>query len=142
MRRPIADRFWEKVERSDTCWLWTAALSPSGYGAFQTGERVVRAHRFAYELVVGPIPDGLQIDHLCRVRRCVNPEHLEPVTQAENLRRGTAATAVAAYWAAQTHCKRGHEFTPENTYRGTGRRVCRACCRLRASGYRQAAVTA
>lgn len=84
----LADRFWAKVEKSDSCWLWTGALFPSnGYGALHLDGAAVPAHRVSYELNVGPIPDGLTIDHLCRVRACVRPDHLEPVTQAENLRR-------------------------------------------------------
>lgn len=88
-----ASRFWDKVDKDghDGCWLWTDATSWNGYGRFYTGSRVMSAHRLSYELAVGPIPDGLQIDHLCRVRACVNPAHLEPVTLAENIRRGAAA---------------------------------------------------
>lgn len=85
----IEARFWAKVDKTETCWLWTAAIRRrSGYGVFSHQARTMLAHRFAYELLVGPIPDGLVIDHLCRVRHCVNPDHLEPVTQRENLRRG------------------------------------------------------
>ena len=80
-------RFWAKVDRSGSCWLWLAATS-HGYGTFQSNGKLVRAHRYAYELLVGPIPGGLVIDHLCRTTACVNPEHLEPVTQRENLLRG------------------------------------------------------
>lgn len=92
---------------------------------------MLSAHRVAYELTRGPIPAGMEIDHLCRVRSCVNPDHLEAVTRGENLRRGRGKTG------AQTHCKRGHELTPENTYRYVNRRgyVCRHCrqCRRAAS---------
>lgn len=124
--RSDADRFWSKVDRSGACWLWTGLKLPHGYGRFGIGGRAdhrdVLAHRFAYELLVGPIPGGLQIDHLCRVRACVNPAHMEPVTGAENTRRGGNA--------AKTHCKRGHEFSTANTYtRHDGRRQCRACHR-------------
>jgi len=121
-RATLEQRFWEKVDRSggnSTCWIWTAHRDAKGYGSFESR----RAHRVAYEMMVGPIPDGLQIDHLCRVTSCVNPKHLEPVTLAENLRRAAAA---------RTRCKRGHEFTPENTYydRAHGNaRLCRECTR-------------
>jgi hypothetical protein len=113
--RPVADRFWEKVEKiADGCWLWTAGLSQDGYGLFREGPGRTRpAHRWAYEHIVGEIPEGLQLDHLCRVRNCVNPNHLEPVTAAENSRR-----------ARVTHCKRGHELTPDNVY---WQRSCKTC---------------
>lgn len=123
--RTSAERFWEKVEKTDSCWMWTATLIQSGYGHFRVGDRMVLAHRFAYELEVGPIPERLTLDHLCRNRACVRPSHLEPVTMLENLRRGRAG----AYNAEKTHCKHGHEFTPENTGNYGGKRYCRTCRR-------------
>lgn len=82
------ERFWARFERApDGCWLWTGPLYSNGYGEFNFDGRNRRAHRFAYDRLVGPIPDGLELDHLCRVRRCVNPAHLEPVTHEENVRR-------------------------------------------------------
>lgn len=128
------ERFWGKVEAGgeDECWLWTAGKSDRGYGQFWDGERKVRVHRFAYELLVGPIPTGMELDHLCRVLHCVNPKHLEPVVHCENVLRGNGT---AAENARKTHCKNGHEFTPENTYlgleRGRERRRCRTCDRRR-----------
>jgi hypothetical protein len=88
---PLEERVWAKVEKTEGCWLWTAAISPNGYGKFMVSGRPVNAHRLVYQLTVGPIPDGLDLDHLCRVRHCVNPDHLEPVTRSENLLRGYAA---------------------------------------------------
>lgn len=116
-------RFWRKASVStDTgCWIWNASQLPGGYGCFHNpgGSRV--AHRAAYEALVGPVPNGFELDHLCRERLCVNPEHLEPVTHAENMARGVQANA--------THCQRGHEFTDDNIYwQGRGRwRACRSC---------------
>jgi hypothetical protein len=124
----LSGRFWAKVDKTEGCWIWTAAKTMGGYGRFVIGRKVHYAHRVAYELARGSIADGLTIDHLCRNKACVNPGHLEPVTGSENARR---------YWG--THCKRGHERTPENTRvekDGTGRpyRRCAACHRqLRAA---------
>lgn len=115
-------RFWSKVEKTDGCWLWRGGLFRTGYGCFYEVPRPGRlAHRYAYELLVGPVPEGLELDHLCRVRHCVNPAHLEPITHAENMARGIHAT--------KTHCKHGHEFTEANTLlRNGGKgRTCRAC---------------
>lgn len=85
-----ADRFWYRVAVTPGCWLWTGALNWDGYGCFNAGPEISSsAHRFAYRLLVGPVPDGLELDHLCRTRNCVNPDHLEPVTHAENVRRAS-----------------------------------------------------
>lgn len=141
-------RFWQKVDKECSpgtgCWVWTAALA-GGYGCVGWGDRIQRAHRVAYELLVGPIPDGLELDHLCHTndpnciggqscphRRCVNPSHLEPVTGVVNVLRGQSPHAQAA---RQTHCVQGHEFTPQNTrvYVGRGQRVCLTCKRAAGS---------
>ena len=87
----LPQTFWAKVEKTDTHWLWTGAHQPRGYGSFAIAGKTYQAHRLAYETAYGPIPDGLTIDHLCRVPSCVNPEHLEAVSLAENNRRGAAA---------------------------------------------------
>ena len=134
-----AKRFWSKVDRSggpDACWFWHSGLGQDGYGRFTVNGRRALAHRWVYEQEVGPIPDGLVLDHLCRVRNCVRPDHLEPVTNRENILRGTSPPAVHA---RKMHCVNGHEFTPENTYRRlSGGRSCRQCtneqqknCRMR-----------
>lgn len=117
-----SERFWSKVEKTDTCWLWTAAKNTDGYGRFKGIDRLVQAHRFAYEQLIGPIPEGLHLDHLCRVRACVNPAHLEPVTLTENLRRGRNPRS------EKTHCPQGHPYDEANTYVSPrGGRFCRIC---------------
>jgi hypothetical protein len=132
------DRFWAKVERraADECWPWRGAGNGHGYGHVLRERRTVPAHRVAYELVVGPIPTGLTLDHLCRNRLCVNPAHLEPVTHRVNTLRGCGP---AARRATVTHCPYGHAYTPENTY--VSRRNQRECrtCRTQRSRMRQAA---
>lgn len=136
-RRPItpADRFWSKVNKNGPihptlgtpCWIWTASLN-NGYGIFSVqrsrGWAPMRAHRWAYEAMVGPIPEGLTLDHLCRNHPCVNPQHLEPVTRGENVLRGEG---IAAINAKRTHCKRGHPFNAANTYLVKFGRCCRVC---------------
>jgi hypothetical protein len=100
--RPLADRFHEKYtpEPNTGCWLWTASLNNGGYGKLSVSRSYwVEAHRVAYELYKGPIPGGKCIDHLCRVRSCVNPDHLEAVTLSENIRRGKGPAILKAYWA-------------------------------------------
>lgn len=131
----VEGRFWPKVDKQeDDCWLWTAR-TVDGYGTFWMGYAIghKKAHRLAYELLVGEIPVGLELDHLCRVRNCVNPAHLEPVTHRENARRGNGCSA---RFYDVTHCVHGHEFTTENTYiRGDGGRFCRQCGRRRYKEY-------
>lgn len=106
------------------CWLWSGTDRGHGYCQMKIDGRAYSVHRAAYEALVGPIPEGMQIDHLCRVRRCGNPAHLEAVTSQENIRRSRAATP------PKTHCKNGHMFNEQNTRTSPrGHRECRACDR-------------
>jgi hypothetical protein len=107
------------------CWVWIPTKIDDGYGVFRINNKYIGAHRASYELMIGPIPEGLELDHLCRVRRCVNPSHLEPVTHKENTLRGEGPSAVHA---RKTHCIHGHELAGENLYLSPkGTRYCRTC---------------
>ena len=125
---PLDVRFWAKVVKSDGCWTWRGSTHwKEGYGRFRYHGKTVSAHRVAYELTIGPIPDGLVIDHLCRNRVCVNPAHMEPVTDRENVLRGVGPSAINS---TKTHCLRGHAFSTENTrIDKIGKRDCRTCSR-------------
>ncbi|WP_437031506.1 HNH endonuclease signature motif containing protein [Streptomyces sp. enrichment culture] len=116
------------VSQDGDCWLWTGQ-STHGYGTFGLGQRKLRAHRWIYEQMRTEIPPGLHLDHLCRKSLCVNPWHLEPVTNRVNVLRGSSPLARQA---AQKSCKHGHEFTTENTYVDPrGHRSCRTCQRAK-----------
>ena len=130
------ERFLAKVDKSGDCWLWTASLKSKGYGQFYYNGKNIHAHRAAYGLFKGPIPEGLTIDHLCRVIRCVNPGHLEAVTNKENVLRGNGPTAINA---RKTHCKRGHSLSGDNVYiqSFTGQRNCKTCKRYNQRGRRR-----
>lgn len=114
------ERFWPKVDRSGDCWLWLGYIKPNGYASFYPGGgrhvSKVYAHRFSYELANGLIPDGMEVDHTCNVRHCVNPRHLEAVSHRANLDRAVER---------RTHCKYGHSF--DDAYLISGNRVCRTC---------------
>lgn len=123
-------RFWAKVEKTEGCWNWTGVLAGGRYGQLMMGHRAsVYAHRFSYELHREPIPEGMEIDHLCRNTRCVNPDHLEVVTPRENRLR---SESLPAQNAKKTHCPKGHLYDEENTYTDPkGRREYRECVRQR-----------
>lgn len=125
----ITDEFWSKVDvkSEDECWKYLGSKLPNGYGQFWFEEirQPITAHRVAYELMIGKIPEGYQIDHLCRNRLCVNPKHLEAVTCQTNLLRGNTD---AAKNASQTHCPQGHSYSGKNLYISPrGERICRIC---------------
>lgn len=137
-RPTLEARFWEKVDKTGDCWLWTKGCDSHGYGAFAVNQKNQMAHRVAYELTVGPIPEGKHLDHRCHNesdcpggkgcvhRRCVNPDHLEPIEPTEN--QFLSGRSPFAQNRAKTHCLRGHEFTVSNTridWRGA--RICKTC---------------
>jgi hypothetical protein len=135
---PLEQRFFAKVDVGTSpagCWIWTANRTKDGYGTIQSGpqtRRMLRAHRVAYEMLVGTIPDGAEVDHLCREPSCVNPLHLEVVSRLENLARGRRACG----HGHETHCPHGHPYDEVNTYVAKdGSRRCRTC---RTDGMRRA----
>ena len=134
MRTPL-ERFMIKVAQGQKgCVVWTAGTNGVGYGLFWDGGRDVMAHRWAYEYFKGKIPAGLQLDHLCRNRNCVNPAHLEPVTQRENILRGDT---LPASQITRTHCPQGHPYEGDNLYIWTdGSRQCRTCRAAHLSRFR------
>jgi hypothetical protein len=124
-------RFWQYVDKTEDCWNWTGWTYRHGYGGFRPGGRGDPngyAHRFSYEATLGPIPDGLEIDHLCRNRRCVRPDHLEPVTHAENHRRRRGIKT--GPYNVGDRCRRGHSRAEHTAINRQGFRYCRECSRL------------
>lgn len=129
------------VDTEGPCWLWRRKPRRDGYGGVKVAGRQMYAHRAVRELLVGNVPDGLELDHLCRNQICVNPDHLEPVTHAENMRRSIynvgPAHASPKHNGNRTHCIHGHLFDEANTYRVGGRRFCRVCNRLAVKRYKR-----
>lgn len=124
-------RFLKKVRKTDSCWLWMGARAGGknkDYGYFRVGKKLAYSHRVSFRIYNGPIPEGFNIDHLCKNTLCVNPKHLEAVSQRENLLRGNTRNAINA---RKTHCLNGHEFTPENTYWHGSSRTKRGCIHCR-----------
>ncbi len=125
----LGERFWDKVQVVGDCMEWVGYVTWKGYGQFSVGTKMRASHRLAWEEANGPIPEGMQLDHLCRNRRCVDPLHLEVVTREENNRRGLCGFA-------RTHCKHGHELTSANLFRHARRRLCKECQRQRTAKYK------
>lgn len=119
------------------CHIWEGYVKETGYGQIRVHGRTRPAHVVAWTNANGPVPEGHDLDHLCRVRNCIRPDHLEPVTRGENLRRGIGPELHRQRQRAKTHCIRGHAYSPENTFINVnGARVCRPCCRIRNASYR------
>ena len=129
------ERFFKKVKKTAYCWEWLGCKNGTGYGWFGMNKEIMGAHRASYELFVGKIPKGMTIDHKCRNRSCVNPKHLRVMSFKENNAIGNSPSAINA---RKTHCKRGHEFTKENTYiNQKGERHCRTCFNMLMRNYRK-----
>lgn len=135
---PEIDRFFDKVipEPNSGCWLWLGAVA-ANYGTFTYQNRQTTAHRASYLFHHGAIPNGLVLDHLCRNVLCVNPDHLEPVTQRVNVMRGNSRYNASSWQSAKTHCAKGHEYSPDNTKIIGNRRQCITCARLRRAAYKK-----
>lgn len=139
-KRSVEDRFWEKVDRrlDDECWPWLASLTNSGYGSMMLDDKPEGAHRISYELLRQEIPEGMVIDHLCGNRWCVNPWHMDVVTQSENIRRSKPDRDInPRSRSPKKECRNGHEFTPENTrIDPDGYQRCKTCERKQSlAGY-------
>jgi hypothetical protein len=126
MGKSLLDRFNGKyIVIPNGCWIWTDALNDNGYGRISVKLKSISAHIISYNLFVGEVPKGLELDHTCKQTNCVNWRHLEPVTHAENMKRG--------FWSSRNKCFYGHEFSEENTYYypNTNKRMCKTCNRIR-----------
>jgi hypothetical protein len=122
VRRPLEERLWPRILKTDTCWLWQGARDGHGYGTIGSGGANapnLKVHVVVYKLLKGDYPEGLELHHKCEVKTCCNPEHLEPLTRKQHI--------AATKYPRATHCKKGHEFSEENTYTWRGMRCCRAC---------------
>ena len=130
--RPIMQRFWSKIIiQENGCWMWVGTVNWGGYAMLWNGSKMIKAHRLAYQEIIGSVPKGMELDHLCRNHWCVNPFHLEAVTHQENMRRGTTGLKTGAKQKAKTHCPKGHLYDSINTYiTPLGKRDCRLCRKL------------
>lgn len=123
----LEQRFWSKVQKTDSCWNWLGGKNTRGYGHIEVNYKKISAYRLSYQLIKGKIPENKEIDHLCRNHACVNPDHLEAVTHKENVRRGD----VSKYNSIKTHCPQGHPYSGDNLYNNNGRRHCKTCGKIK-----------
>lgn len=136
--KKFESKFLSKICKTDSCWEWTSYVDKNGYGRFFINGKHQQAHRVSYEDKFGKIPEGLVINHLCRNRKCVNPKHLEVVTQKVNIQKGLTGFITGLRMRAKTHCPQNHEYSEKNTYISpNGKRRCRTCIRIQAEQYRQ-----
>jgi hypothetical protein len=131
----VLERFHKFIDKTESCWFWKGCKVTGGYGEFWNGKKYVLAHRFSYEIHKGKIPDGLHIDHLCRIRNCMNPDHMEPVTKGTNTLRGFSPSAINA---RKTSCKNGHELSGENLGINSNKdRFCKICHKILVQQWQQ-----
>ena len=121
----LSDRIVDRIDASGPCWLWLGYTNPKGYGLAWAEGKTRQIHRYVYEQLVGPIPEGMTLDHLCRIRHCVNPDHLEPCGRGTNVVR--SPITITGVHARKTHCINGHVF--DGVSSNNGQRTCRACGR-------------
>lgn len=138
-RRVQGSPWWTSVSFATDagCWQWTASVDGKGYGNLRIAYKLVKVHRLVWEALRGPIPLGLELDHLCRNKGCCNPAHLEPVTRSENMRRSDVGLRNKTRGAAVTHCPAGHAYDDSNTIYSSHGRHCRECGRKRAREYQR-----
>ena len=128
----LLKKFWSRIKVVNNCWEWQGGIKMDGYGSFYWNKKQYPSHRIAYQILRGNVPEGLELGHLCRNRKCCNPEHLEPVTHHQNLMRGNTIIAINS---RKTHCPQGHPYNGDNLIIKHGSRVCRIChndsCRVK-----------
>jgi len=135
--KDMDEMFFQQVDKTSSlkgCWLWTGFIHPTGYVYFWYKGSCVKGHRYVYELYEGPIPNGYDVHHICEVKICVNPSHLEALPRKEHAKQHSVMYSETSWQIKKTHCPQGHEYTPENTYLRYNKRYCSKCRGLRIRG--------